>query len=321
MAELDYYNIEQAANHLGCREDELIHFIETDRIEAALLSKQHQYILLDWDEEIENWIGSGTVFYRGLILPHPSWIKSILEKGEIVLNRPVTALNQENLSNHSFHNPFYGELFPEIIATWVSAPLNENLEEIIICPLPTQKPNGLYALHNLTETVQAVAKSYNPNLKDIKPESDYPKPEPYIFDFEDNGYFELADIRLTLQTVLGLKGILSGDNAPGQESPESAPSSNQNQLSWCKSKKSSRIDEVFERLFQQNRNSSAKELWKILENDRASDLNTYDINEIIETMDISIEWKTQKGRLSELKTRTFDNKLTEIRRFYIRNQL
>lgn len=316
MSQRDYYTIEEAASQVGCSVDDIYHWISTKRIEAVLYTNQRQFMATSWNEESQIWEGNGTVDYRGLLSVDSSWITLLLDHDEVILITQAIPLEPNDYSNYSLQCPFQEETLPEDISIWEPYELDDIIEAIQLCPIPTQTRNRFSLLSDsvintfssigLIDTNDSKTKEYKSNI-------DIPK---YDFNYALNGKYTLDDLRLTNFVVERLVQLTKGDKSWTIGNTKTGEA-DLKQLPWCESKSKFReIDAVIERLFRDQGNKQCKILWRALEKDINSELSRYDIHDIVTIGLDSLDWKNLSGKLSQLKYKTFCDKISAIRGFY-----
>lgn len=309
-----YYTIPEAAEQAECTIGDIHHYIQTGQIEAALYSTQRQFFVVMLDQTTGSNIGVGTVYYQGLILPHQGWIRAILENNKIVLSVTASPLELSNLTHYSQDNPFRDNCLPDNIKNWNPERFDMRNQSLMLCPLPRQARTTISAIGDLIDKTlfqfdeykdKKEAKEFRKDLDGIR----------YVFNYEKNGNFALNDLRLTKEMLFCL-------NSDNKLNTENSPN-HLDKLPWCDSKQSpSRIDEVLERLVIDHGLKATGQIWKVLINDVANESFVYDRNEAIDQIDdLSLEWLTRSGESKQMKYKTFTNKISDIRGFYITNNL
>ncbi|MEQ8408006.1 MAG: hypothetical protein RKH07_06995 [Gammaproteobacteria bacterium] len=309
MAERKYYTPAEAAQVANTSESEITHYIETDQLPACLLSGRRQYIVTTRADN-GDLIALGSATFAGLLSVHSSWIKSLLEHEEIVLDKLAQPIYTNDLQGYSPESPFSSELLPELIKAW--QPTNWEKANSIpyrLIPLPVEKPNSWHTLNNALKLMQ---KAQGTDSKSLSAEHDIP---PIKFDFNLNGKFNLIDLRITT----GDLNKLIHPNSPEYTENQSANKElGEIKLNWCDSRKrNSQLDPVIERLFILNSENSAPELWELLMSDIDEDEPQYDLKGVVTGMDVdSLDWETTQSGSKSLTRKTFFNKISEIREFY-----
>lgn len=316
MSQRDYYTIEEAASQVGSSMDDIYHWLSTNRIEAVLYTNQRRFIATSWNEESQIWEGNGTVNYRGLLSVDSSWITHLLDHDEVILITQAIPLEPNEYSDYSIQCPFLEEILPEEISAWEPYELDDIIDAIQLCPLPTQTRNRFSILSDtVINTISSLGLSdtKDPKTAEYTSNIDIPK---YDFNYALNGKYALEDLRLTNAVVDRLAQITKGDKSWAIGNVKTGEA-DLDQLPWSESKsKFSEINAIIERLFRDQGNKQCKTLWRALEKDISGELFHYDIHEIVTIGLDSFEWKNLSGELSEMKYKTFCNKISEIRRFY-----
>ena len=296
----DYYTVPEAAAILDCKPEDIYHLLETNRLAAAVYSKQRKYCITTWDSEEGACIGHGTTYYRGLLLPYQSWIISLIENKEFVLSSTGEPLQTNQLTNYTTENPFLEAYLPSQISKWEPVILENLPNSIELLPFPLQRKTGLSTIAEMIDHHLLKPKEDEPDRKEsIKEYRDSMKSIRYSFNYKENGTFTVDDIRLTKEALKSL-------SAPEEELP------------WCNSKKKhTAIDPVIERLYKDGKSKTVKQLWGSLRKDHDSEQFRYDPDEVISVIDaVALEWIITSGIEKQMKYKTFTNKISDIRMYY-----
>jgi hypothetical protein len=151
----------------------------------------------------------------------------------------------------------------------------------------------------MLETIQATQNT-KPNLD----KSTVPK---YNLNYSANGTFRIEDLRIS---------EIDLDKLIKESEQESQP---KEILPWCNSKaRPRRIDMVIERLFSKNLELPNRKLWNLLKLDHDNDDPVYDIEHIIDGIDSrSLDWAKIDETSRPLSFKSFENRLSDIRKFYL----
>tara|TARA_R110001606_G_scaffold274651_1_gene423064 strand:- start:1529 stop:1849 length:321 start_codon:yes stop_codon:yes gene_type:complete len=78
------------------------------------------------------------------------------------------------------------------------------------------------------------------------------------------------------------------------------------------------IDKVVERAFISNKSLSSKGIWKLLHREYKGKEKSFDLDQVIEKMDSDcIEWLKKDFETKTLLYKTFENRVSTIRKFYV----
>ncbi|MBL4571852.1 MAG: hypothetical protein JKY86_02110 [Gammaproteobacteria bacterium] len=318
MPQRDYHTIQESAIQIGCSEADIYHWISTNQIEAVVYTDQRQFIATTWNDEKEIWEGNGTVYYRGLLSVDSSWIKHLLDHKEIILITQAIPLEPNEYNDYSFQCPFKEEILPEEISAWEPYKFDDIVEVIQLSPFPAQIRNKYSSISdNLNNVLALINSKYSETVRNTD-ETDIPK---YDFNYDFNGSYVIDDLRLTNVIVERLAKLADKDSSEVFGTTKTGKA-DLGPLPWSESKsKFSEINAIIERLFRDQGNKQCKTLWRELEKDISDELFRYDIHEIVTIGLDSLEWKNLSGNLSEMKYKTFCNKISAIRRFYLLKDL
>jgi hypothetical protein len=318
MPQRDYHTIQEAAIQIDCSEADIYHWISTNQIEAMLYTDQRQFIATSWNDEKEIWEGNGTVYYRGLLSADSSWIKHLLDHKEIILITQAIPLEPNEYNDYSIQCPLKEEILPEEISAWEPYKFDDIVGFIQLSPFPAQIRNKYSLFSDNLNNVLALIDSKKSGTVRNNDGIDIPR---YYFNYELNGSYVIDDLRLTNAVVERLVKLADKDS-PGVIGSTKTGKADLGQLPWSESKsKFSEINAIIERLFRDQGNKQCKTLWRALEKDISDEQFRYNIHEIVTIGLDSLEWKNLSGKLSEMKYKTFCNKISAIRSFYLLKDL
>lgn len=306
MVERKYYTPSEAAQVAKIPESDIIHFIETNQLPVYLLSGRRQYVVATSDGG-GDLVARGTVWFGGLLSVHHTWIKSLLEHGEITLNKWGRLVHANDFQHYSPHLPYKSGSLPEALDSWQPTEWKQLAPESLrLLPFPEEMPNGWHSLNKMLDTIQ--------KAQGIAPTGDSEElniPE-YKFDFNKNGKFELKDLRILTSDLNKLVHPKSSEDTASKNSEKEI------KLSWCERKKHPiKIDKVIERLFLFNLDKSGPQLWQLLMVDTESDAPEYDLEGVILEIDAkSLDWETSKDTTRPLSRKSFLNKISDLKKFY-----
>lgn len=313
--DLEYYKIEQAARKLDCEPDEIEHLLETGKLRAHLYSNAKKFLVIQQGTEASSGLGIAT--YSGLIKFHESYTQPLLHNKKIAITGRIVLQSPENISQWTQKHPFKSDasLFNIGINTWAPISTEQVTESnsLLALPLPTESAGSMRmamkALNMLSKNQPDLSSSETPQDPEQFPE--------FSYSYLENGQFDISSLRITQENLDRLTSLIEKNksqlNALLQES----------NLPWCDSKeKASRIDRVIERLFSANASKQARAIWLILMADYELDTPAFDTQHVIQAMDEdAIEWLTSEGYESEIRFKSFSNKLSTLRKYYESNNL
>lgn len=318
-----YYTLAEAAEVAAVSVRDIEHYIETGQLVPRLYTAERPFLVLSWDADRKQWDAHGRCRYQGLLSVHKRWVESLWVQGEVILNNPVTPVEPEHIQQYVTAYPFKSA-YPNLPYTsWRPQEHDQlKLAELRLLPMPVEKKSLRAQLQPMMKVLNGVAEkaaivrgsSYQRTDVEGQGFSDQQK---YVYDFESNGLFLRAGLRLDNQAVSELQQDSVVMPPSDSEVFEGDMSRDENALLWSDSKKGgTRINEVFERLYLSKPGQPAKTYWRILR----GDYGIFDPDKIIEQVTSGeVHWFTSADKSKVMKYRTFENRISELNRFYNRS--
>lgn len=321
----EYYSLEEAANLLEDYSiEDLDHFIEIGKIEPCLYSSTRKYVAATWDAKNRYWIAHATCFYRGLLKVHKSWVESLWDKGEINLSKASSPVDRSSIRLWDTKYPYKGKSPSVVFDVWEPMELTDlENKSVWLIPFATEGEslhhilnkvgdifvNQLATKENGRKIDQVGARSYE---KTVLPDS-----QRYAYGFDTNGKFNRDDLRLLPLHINALTKPIR-DPEP-QYSVQVAQRITQDSLPWNDSQKGgTRINEPLERLFRHSPDQPAKNYWRLLR----EGYEKFDQDQVIEQVtNGEIHWFTFSDEPKVMTYKTFENKISKIKKFYRDNEI
>lgn len=311
--ERDYYTIKEAAEYLNCPENDIYHFLETGKVGAVIYTNRRPFLVESFNEDKNQWEGLGTVHYRGLLSVKPYFITTLLDEGEVILDKRAVPLKPNEYKGFSNKYPFDNDALPPDLAAWSLEKPDIPRKSVFLIPLPEQSRDKFEFISELTTEISKAFRNEDIDYEEFKSQK-----YTYHFKYNENGTYLINDIRLLKETVSKLNNVIN-ENGILEFDHQGLPTDNLNYLPWCNSmKKPRRIYEVIERVFRHLGNEKAKTLWNALERDHnENEKPLYDPNDIIIEISFpTIDWQTLDKKSSDIAYKTFENKISDLRKFY-----
>lgn len=119
-----YYSIAEAAEVLDYSEADLWHFVESGQLVPGLLSPTRKYIPVTKHLDVDEWVGHGTCFYRGMLRVHGAWIRRIVENTSVEISGPLKAVDLDAINGWTPQCP-YDQKLPAPLYTWIGTSSEE----------------------------------------------------------------------------------------------------------------------------------------------------------------------------------------------------
>ncbi|MEH6348365.1 MAG: hypothetical protein V7785_24940 [Bermanella sp.] len=321
-----YYTLDQAADSLEKYNiEDLMHFIETDQIPAVIFCKGKKFAAVRKASDKIDWVAHGFCYYSGLLSVHKSWIKSLWEKGSIVLNKASYPLNRQNIQNWSKRYPYKHESLKVGFNAWHPLELHEiPPTELYLIPFAVEGVSIVGMIDKFAESISKPSGIMINGQPVSEPKKEIWKSElkerdRFAYSFIENGKFTIDDLRLTSEVVERLGVKKSSISVGGGDSKPSKVESELNSLPWNDSQKGgARINEPLERLFRYSPNQPAKNYWRLLR----EEYEQFDPDKVIEQVtNGEIHWYTRSDEPKVMAYKTFENKISNIKKFYRENRI
>lgn len=311
----DYFRLESAARKTGRTEEDLLYLIESGKLNASLYAKKRQFCVLakSKDTGLTHYIG--TTFYRGLVLISKEDQLNLIENGNAVVK---IFIPNEKIKTDSINrvNPFKKTLGPCGLYSWKFLD-DEDVEgsTLYLHTLPVEAVSSASIIYKATQLLADYARNSVSNTDDNNlnietlPDLDFIN----VYTFDKNGKFNTDEISI-LERDLRIAKLLPVEKSLGDLSTTNSSEV----LKWCDSKaRHTNIDRVLERAYLSNPKSSTKSIWKDIDSKFKAMDNSLDVELIVEVMDdVCIEWYTKQGVAKPLSSKSFENKISMIRKFY-----
>lgn len=310
LPEKNYLTLPETAKVLGCSIEDLFYYIENRLLEVRLYTPPNRMMIVSKSGARET-TGHAACDYHGLLeLEDFDSILMLLQGSRLIGDTAVrfricepykmTRWLDNGAQENNVSRPVYQK--------WRSVERHNYSDDMLAVFMPYQQCDDYDRFSEL--------KQHAVESKGMSPD----EAEAAIYRMPNSPARYIANTRaaFTLDNLRVLKpasGILPGNSpasfchAAEQKEP----------LPWCASKtKITAINEVLERLYQAQRLLSANALWKELKlNSSAYDSDNY-IDDITSG---EIYWFTRKDKQRVMKSKTFDNRISEIRTYYKTNNL
>lgn len=291
---------------------------------ASSYSSKRKYVAATWDAKNRFWIAHATCFYRGLLTVHKSWIESLWDKGEIKLSKAASPFDRSSIRDWNTKYPYKGKSPSAVFDAWEPMALADlENKSVWLIPFATEGETYYHMLNKFSNVFldQLAAKEKGRAIDQVGARSYEKKVLPdsqrYGYGFDKNGKFSRDDLRLLPSHI---EALAKPDSEPApQQSVQVAQVITLESFPWNDSQKGgTRINEPLERLFRYNPNQTAKTYWRLLR----EGYEKFDQDKVIEQVTSGeIHWFTQSDEPKVMLYKTFENKISIIKKFYRENQI
>lgn len=330
--EKEYYTLEEAERRFGLSFENFKYLIQESQITPVFYLENQQYIVGSWHKGI-GFVGHASVFYKGLVHLHHDTQLALINKGR-VRALEFGLIKRQNMQHIDVSYPFRTPTPNTFLHSWEPLDKQALLERPLGARLfPKEGINLLELVGSLVEGIADISqKAKETDIVEkadgfeITPNSNL-KPESEKFDIKDqNQLLKTTDILVLHQDLVRL-GIIKEQPVPlsqelGQEQAQienKAIETKPDELPAPETpkKRSNQLTELLERILLANPKISAKEAWRVLEDEVSKDLDerTYDTDGILKDVSHSeIAWQSRYGNSSITKLSTFDSSVSRAKK-------
>ena len=302
------YTLSEAQDILSMRPSELAHAVRKGEIQAVIYTELRN-MLLFLPRESGDWVGCATCKYRGHMSLHIQTITSLLDGQTIHIGQGWGRLWEEfGVSNWSSQYPFQRELPHGAIKEWQAVEREQfPINKLCATPLPnefTPWTDSLAAMMEQVAKSKLEARSYEDFQK-----SKYPELGPCL-DFKANSEFKPGALRISNSEIERYRERQSEWKKEQRvvTAIDSAKSKNPKM-------RGSQLHQLIERIIQAEPGITAKEAWKLIEQDAGLDEPIFDIEHILERVDSDcIEWCSRDGNDQSLSWPSFKATLSKLKK-------
>tara|TARA_R110002167_G_scaffold45324_3_gene136215 strand:- start:7728 stop:8681 length:954 start_codon:yes stop_codon:yes gene_type:complete len=312
----DYFTLEAASREVNRTEEELLFLVETRALRASLYVKKRKFCVLAKHAETGRANYVGTSVYRGLALISDEDQLDLVEKGKAIVRIliPTGIVNEAEIDKV---NPFKEAIGPCGGIRWryLEREALDNLT-FYLHTFPVEKIKTASLIYKAVKLFSEFENDSDPSAEK-KIHNNDPLTEKglaYSYDITRNGEYSLADLRFRGEDLEKANLFVSK-----KSTINSTETSDQVRLLWCENKVNpTSIDKVVERAFISNKSLSSKGIWKLLHREYKGKEKSFDLDQVIEKMDSDcIEWLKKDFETKRLLYKTFENKVSTIRKFYV----
>lgn len=320
---------------LGLRQSELYHLIRTSELSAVLYTKARNMLLFRRDDQGQ-WIGVATCVYRGHVMCHSSFINSLLDEPKINFDKnSFRLLDEKGISSWSIDYPYKrpiphlplidwqpidqssaigrSQAIAERYENWPigqTRPIGQNTP-LYVCaatPLPTEYENHVRALTNWLDKFNRT-KEYEPIYNGTT------DPKLMELDFRTNSTFKPEDLRIPASEIARYKEQLSEQAKANKVAEAIAPI-----VTKTRRTRENQLHELIERILAHKPDISAKDAWTIIQSDSEKEERLFDTYNILDRVDANcIEWTSRGGEYQAMTWKSFQAKLSQIKKNVIKN--
>lgn len=327
--EKEYYRLNEVKSRFGLSFEDIKYLVQESKITPVFYLQNQQYIVGSWFKS-KGFVAHAKVFYKGLVYLNHDAQLTLLNKGR-VRALEFGLVKPQNMQNISTTYPLRTPTPNTFMYSW--EPLTE--QELLQRPLgarllPNESVDWFELVNSLVEGVAEAsqkAKEYS-SFDEAGNITFEPLPASDKFNIKDqNQLLKAADILILRQELIRLE-IIKGEAPQAiqhQAQIEASPSESKETENKppkitapdAPKKRSNQLTELLERVLADNPTISAKETWRVLEEEVSKELDErlFDTDGIL--MDVShseIAWKSRYGNLSSTKLTTFDAAVSRVRK-------
>lgn len=293
-----YYTLAETLDVLSVRETELLHAIETGKLQAVALTKSRRMLVVLRDAE-SRWIGCACCTYRGPLLLSPSAILNLLDGENFRLNTGLgIALEHSGISNWSSTYPFKKPTPHGPLAAWTPKELSELPPfHFGVTPMPIEQRDYVNMLTKMFAQFTELDKT-GASPSTIQSLTT-PSEDRLILDFTQNSAFARDDLRIPASEIAKLQATDVAET----------------KLSEVEHARGNQLHELMCRVLAAHPGIKAKAAWRLIQVELDGGANCYDRDGIIQAMDADcIQWKSRHGNLNSILWSSFQVQLGRLKR-------
>lgn len=302
--ELEYYTIQQASRRLNCFPDEVLHLVETGKLNASLLSRARRYMIVT--PTADGVIGHAICWYRGLVSVHASWISSLIERQEIQVGAVLRLLDPTRTSGWVTEHGYKAESeLSDVFSAWT--PRSEDdfdfSRPLWARPYGVERKSLAYSMGEAIQQItQAFAQGKGVEIPEVETDAGS-VPKKWVYSYAENGHFELEDIRVRSEALLEFESNSASRSVASV--PEALITLQRGRVTdW---------HVVVERMIVQNPDASSRELLSLLRNDIESVDPEFDHSGVILEVGDDCLHVRIKGDEKRVSLKAFQNTVSKIK--------
>ena len=308
MIEKEYYRLDELEKRFDLSFSDVLYLVENSKLDLAFRLADNKFIIGGWAK------GSGFIGYASIKY---SGFASITQKDQLtLLSKHKTnckyfwLLNKDKIVSANYDYPFESKTPNAFLHTWQpKRPSDISWDKIPAKLFPKEQEHTLHSFKNaMTNTFKALgAEQSKPNEYEKEFDARIPKVQFY----SEGINFELADICI-LHTDLVKAGITNKLEVVIPPIPTSS------QLNQTPKTRTDDFHDLLIRLVDAEPESTAKEYWRLLENE-AEDIEGFRVfdkyNLLIEVSGNHIKWQDRNKKIRKsISFSSFSNRLTKVRK-------